>query len=58
MDVTKAPESDDVTKKVKIIIIASHMISCEKGNCSRKINNETAMSLLIGVLRDAGSINS
>ena len=55
IDVTKAPESEEVTKKVKIITIASHMISCEKGNCSRKINNEIAMSLLIAVLRDVGS---
>lgn len=58
IDVTKAPESDEVTKKVKIITIASHMISCEKGNCSKKINNEIAISLLMAVLRDVGSINS
>ena len=27
IDVTKAPESDEVTKKVNIIMIASHMIA-------------------------------
>jgi hypothetical protein len=58
MEVTNAPESEDVTKNVKIITIANPISNCEKGNCSKKIKSETAISLFIAVLRELGSINS
>ena len=58
IEVTRAPESDEVTKKVKIITIDSPIRMGEKGNCSKKTNSEIVMSLLIAVLREFGSNNS
>ena len=58
IEVTKAPESDEVTKNVKIITMDSPIKIGEKGNCSKKTNSETAMSLFIAVLSEFGSINS
>ena len=58
IEVTKAPESEVVTKKVKIITIDSPIKIGEKGNCSRNTNSEIAMSLFIAVLSEFGSINS
>src|SRR6056300_962059 len=58
IDLTQAPESEEVTKKVKKITIANPINACEKGNCSKKTKSETAISLLIAVLRELGSKNS
>ena len=58
IEVTKAPESDEVTKKVKIITIDSPIKIGENGNCSKKTNSEIAMSLFIAILSEFGSTNS
>ena len=58
IEVTNAPESDEVTKNVKIITIYSPIRIGEKGNCSKKTNSEIAISLLIAVLSEFGAINS
>ena len=50
--------SEEVTKNVNIITIASPMSNCDKGKFSKKTNSDTAMSLLIAVLSEFGSINS
>ena len=58
IEVTKAPESEEVTKNVKIITIDRPIKIGEKGNCSKKTNSEIAMSLFIAVLSEFGSNNS
>ena len=58
IEVTNAPESEEVTKKVRIMTIASPIRNCENGNCSKKTKSETAISLLIAVAREFGSMNS
>ena len=58
IEVTKAPESEEVTKKVRMMVIARPINNFENGNCSKKTNSETAISLLMAVLNEFGSINS